>query len=360
MLLLFLIRFNFVMDTKILTKEDISAAGRIIRDGGLVVFPTETVYGLGADAFNAEACTRIFGAKGRPPDNPLIVHLAGPDDFSSAAAEPSDLLSQLFRAFSPGPLTIIVKKKAGIPAVVTGGLDTVALRIPSHPLALALLKEAGVPVAAPSANRSGYPSPTTFIAARKAMEGRVDAVIDGGDCDYGIESTVVAERDGKVVILRSGAVSAEAIAEVIGPERFSPAKQDAREGDERPQSPGMKYRHYRPDAEVIAASDIDAGMLRFKAAGRRCGIILFQPDETQSVEFRKLLGALVHSVDSEEEYARTLFQQLITFEEAGCELIVCELPPEKGLGRAVRDRLLRASGGGLYYPSSENSSRPSP
>ncbi len=333
------------MDTLILTGNDLSAAGRIINEGGLVVFPTETVYGLGADAFNAEACARIFSAKGRPPDNPLIVHLPDPHDISTAAEEPPELLAELFRVFSPGPLTVVVKKKDRIPDIVTGGLDTVALRVPSHPAALALLAEAGVPVAAPSANRSGYPSPTTFIAARKAMEGRVEAIIDGGDCDHGIESTVAAERDGKIIILRPGAVSAEAIAGVVGGSRVSAGKQDPCGNDDAPRSPGMKYRHYRPDAEVITADTISADTLRLKAAGKRCGIILFKPDDKRSVGLRKLQGTVVYSVATEEEYALKLFQQLITFEEAGCELIVCELPPGKGVGAAVRDRLLRASEG---------------
>ena len=243
-----LILKDILSDEKKLIKAAVT-----IQKGGLVVFPTETVYGLGADALNDRAVKSIFAAKGRPPDNPLIVHIAGVEDIETIA-EIDIIALKLFRVFSPGPLTIIMKKKKLVPDIVTAGLDTVAVRIPSHPVARKIISACGRPVAAPSANISGRPSPTNFSMAFSEMNGKVDVIIDGGDCNIGIESTVISINGKTVNILRPGVITGEMIKKALSGKItvrtvYNNSEQSA------PSSPGLKYSHYKPNADVYIVDD---------------------------------------------------------------------------------------------------------
>ena len=235
------------------TTEDINTAAAILRDGGLVAMPTETVYGLAADALNGEAVRRIFEAKGRPMDNPLIVHVAEFSDIERLrlVSEIPEKAIRLAKAFWPGPLTIIMKKGSVIPDEVSAGLDTVAIRIPSHPTARALIKTSALALAAPSANTSGKPSPTTAQHVIDDMDGRIEAVLDGGACSVGVESTVITLVADTPRILRPGIITREEIEAVIGSVDVDRAVLNKLESDEKASSPGMKYKHYSPKARVV-------------------------------------------------------------------------------------------------------------
>ncbi|OHD57454.1 MAG: threonylcarbamoyl-AMP synthase [Spirochaetes bacterium GWF1_51_8] len=337
--------------------DEIREASELLRGGGLVVFPTETVYGLGANALLPDAVNRIFGAKGRPADNPLIVHLAEASMLEMAARDIPPQAYRLFECFAPGPLSIVLPKRLEIPDTVTGGLDTVAVRIPAHPMARELIALAGVPVAAPSANRSGRPSPTGFAAACAEMDGLADCILDGGDCEIGIESTVAALDNGRIVILRPGAVTAEMIKnrlhiEVAG----APDSPDA------PRSPGTKYAHYKPDAEVIVAPRMNDGLLfgwMERLAGKTLGILRLFPevmtDDSTAIRARlEKLSAheastgcrvIERAFYSFEEYARELYRSFAELDGMGADRIVAEAVETNGLGRAIMDRLGKASGG---------------
>jgi L-threonylcarbamoyladenylate synthase len=227
----------------------IAHAGKLLREGELVVFPTETVYGLGGIATSDAAAQAIYEAKGRPSDNPLIIHVASPEDAESYAVT-NDTYYRLAEKFMPGPLTVILPKKDSIPLTVTGGLDSVAVRCPAHPVARALISAAGAPVAAPSANRSGRPSPTCAAHVVEDLDGRVAAIIDGGECEVGLESTIVKLVGDKGVLLRPGAITADALSCVCETE-IAHAVTAALAENERPLSPGMKYRHYAPQAPLV-------------------------------------------------------------------------------------------------------------
>lgn len=327
------------MRTLLLDRGQTAQAGRIIRGGGLVVFPTETVYGLGANAFDGEACLRIFAAKGRPADNPLIVHIASVSMLDGVAAETEDAARRLFAAFSPGPLTIILPRASHIPDAVTAGLPTVGVRIPSHPVAQALLDAAGVPVAAPSANLSGRPSPTDFETAVEQMSGRADAVLDGGACEHGLESTIVRVEAEKVRVLREGAVTREMIAEVLSAEGQEELPSEAMAAP----APGMRHAHYQPRARVVAveSEEVPEALARILEDPRESvGYIGFQAPRGAPVE---KLAEIVRPADPE-DYARRLYRAFYGFDAAGCTTVVAELPAPRGIGRALRDRLRRASG----------------
>jgi L-threonylcarbamoyladenylate synthase len=338
-------------------RDEIGEAAGILRNGGLAVFPTETVYGLGADAFSAEAVSRIFAAKGRPPDNPLIVHIDSPAMLEQAASDIPPLAYRLMECFSPGPLSIVLPKHPSIPEIVTGGLGTVALRIPSHPIARALIAASGVPLAAPSANRSGRPSPTTFGMACDEMDGRADIILDGGDCEVGIESTVVTLTGDTAVILRPGAVTAEMIRN-----RLHIDVTGAAEPSEIPQSPGTKYAHYRPNAAVLLTARMNDGLLyewMDRYAGKTIGILRLFPEimredggeirlRLDEIHARELLTGtrvIERAFYSFEEYARELYRTFAEFDRLGADVIIAEAVEETGLGRALADRLRKASGG---------------
>lgn len=323
-------------------EENIEKAAKIIADGGLVVMPTETVYGLGANALDKDAVTNIFKAKGRPMDNPLIVHLAKAEDAEKYAVT-SELYYKLAKKFMPGPLTIILPKKDIIPLEVTCGLDTVALRVPSNEIAHRLIERSGCPIAAPSANLSGKPSPTTFEHAYEDMNGRVDAIIDGGKCDVGVESTVIIIKGNSAEILRPGYVTYEDLTELVPDITVNEAvKQQCTSA--RPASPGMKYRHYAPSSPVYLVDGADRDIIEFfqtKQQTEKCGILCF--DEDLEHLFPK--NTLTFGGHFEEEkQAHELFDMLRRFDSMNVEAIYARLPSDKGVGLAVYNRLIRAAG----------------
>jgi L-threonylcarbamoyladenylate synthase len=309
----------------------LAAAAVVLRGGGLVAFPTETVYGLGADALSEAAVRRIYGAKGRPGDNPLIVHVDSLEAASKVAAWIPPLARQLAEQWWPGPLTLVLEADPSVPAITTGGLATVALRVPSHPVALALLHAAAVPIAAPSANRSGRPSPTSAQHVLDDLGDMVDLIIDGGTCGVGLESTVVDARGETPTVLREGAVTREQLG-------LGSLHTRQPEGDPS-LSPGTRYRHYAPscDVEIVATGDGAARAAAIAGTGRRVGLIGFSraapPVHTL---------AQVRDADA---MARCLYSALRAAESAGLDIVVVEAVAEVGIGRAVMDRLRRAAGG---------------
>lgn len=314
------------MKTQFLNHSSIHQAAKLLHRGQTVVFPTETVYGLGANAFSESAVRRIFLAKGRPSNNPLIVHVASVEMALTAAREVNPLARTLMERFWPGPLTLILPRSPELAPSVTAGLPTVGLRWPRHELCQQLLELCGFPVAAPSANRSGRPSPTSFQAARQEMDGRVAAILRGPDCQLGLESTVVGFDADRVVMYRPGAVTREDLEAVLNtPVTLAQLGSVAA-------SPGMLHRHYQPACPVHLYEE-----LREVAAGPQDWII--SPVSAQADgPGRRVL------VDGLEDYARRLYHLFLEAEAAGASGIWCWLPPEGGLGQALRDRLLRAAG----------------
>ncbi len=314
----------------------------IIRDGGLVAFPTETVYGLGVSAFRAEAVPKVFEAKGRPSDNPLIVHVAYPED-AEDIAQTSELYYKLAERFMPGPLTVILPKKDNIPEAVTGGLDSVGVRCPSHPVAHKLIIEAGVPIAAPSANLSGAPSPTLGVHVMRDMKGRADAVIDGGSCDFGLESTVIKLFGEDAVILRPGAVTEEELSEVCRSVTVSDAVKNPEKTGERPESPGMKYKHYSPNAEFILLDTDSTGVINYVNSLDEKGIGVILSDE----EIPRVNNAMVFSYgkkDDIREYCHRLFAIFRDADDKGVTKLFAPLPDDKGQSLALYNRMIRAAG----------------
>ena len=331
------------METKYLTekREDLAIAGEILRSGGTVIFPTETVYGLGANALDASAVRKIFAAKGRPSDNPLIVHIAELSMLPQLVREIPESAQKLIDAFWPGPLTLIFRKSDAIPTVVTGGMDTVAVRMPSQPAAKELLLTAGVPVAAPSANRSGLPSPTAFSHVKADMDGRVDAIIDGGDCRVGVESTVLDVSGTAPVLYRPGGITKEQIEELIGPIQVVT---ELKEG-ESPKSPGLKYKHYAPHAPVqILHGDLEQAKQYVKECcdRERVGVLVF--DEFPCLDPRAIAFSL-GSRNAPDAAAHRLFAGLRGLDDEGVSLILAPEIPELGVWSAVRNRLYRAAAG---------------
>ena len=267
------------MKTQVLpiTPESVALAARLLQQGELVALPTETVYGIAADARNGEAVKKIFEAKGRPQDNPLIVHICGMEMLNGIVSEVPERAKKLAAAFWPGPLTMIFKKKDIVPAKATGGLDTVAVRFPNHPVARAIIRAAGLPIAAPSANSSGKPSPTRASHVEYDLNGKIDMIVDGGAAEWGLESTIVDVSDEIPMILRPGAVTKEMIEEVVGQVEIDPAILHKPTADFKPKAPGMKYTHYSPKAEVFlvkgeqkaVAERINALAAAERAAGKK-------------------------------------------------------------------------------------------
>ena len=322
--------------------------GATIRAGGLVAFPTETVYGLGANGLDGAAVSRIFEAKGRPNDNPLILHIAKKSDLKELWRAVPDRARLLMDEFWPGPLTLVYLKSDKVPEEVTAGLDTVAVRMPSNRTALALIRAAGVPIAAPSANLSGKPSPTAAEHVAADMDGKIDVIIDGGPCAIGVESTVLSLMGDTATILRPGGITREMLEAVIGPVRLSPAVLAPLREGERPASPGMKYRHYAPDAEVIVgtgalpnmAAKLIAEYDRREAEGLRC--IIFATEETRRF-YRGKRYVIIGERKDPITLCENLFAQLRAC-EGEADVILCEATPETSLGLAYMNRLLRSAG----------------
>lgn len=331
-------------------RDSLKEAGEIIREGGLVAFPTETVYGLGADAMNAEASARIYSAKGRPSDNPLIVHIADVEQVAQIAAEIPRSAQAVMERFWPGPLTIILKKRPEVPKGTTGGLDTVAIRMPSHPVARALIRESGRVIAAPSANTSGRPSPTKAVHVWEDMKGRIPMIIDGGTVGIGIESTILDMTEEAPVILRPGYITREMLEELLGPVTIDPAVA----GRQMPvgiraKAPGMKYRHYAPKGQLVLVEGpekpviekINALTKEKEAQGCRVGVIA--TDETlpfYDADIRRSIGSRSHP----ETIAANLYDILRESDALELDYIYSESFFEEGLLDAVMNRMLKAAG----------------
>ena len=322
--------------------KEIARAAAVIRRGGLVVFPTETVYGLGGDATDSRAAGAIYAAKGRPSDNPLIIHVANPHDAERYAVT-SPMYYKLAEQFMPGPLTVILPKKDTIPRTVTGGLDTVAVRCPSHPVAHALIAAAGVPVAAPSANLSGHPSPTLAEHAVRDLEGRVDMILDGGPADFGLESTIVQLHGDDATLLRPGAVTPDALACVCHRVDIAPAVMAAMAENERPLSPGMKYKHYAPRAPLTLLDGDATAFLRTAANDPTVGILCY--DEEEPALAGK--GAVLFPVGPCNDLTAQAHRLFAALREAddhpALQKLYAHLPPQSGVGLALYNRLIRAA-----------------
>lgn len=328
------------------SQKALEKAGQIIRSGGLVVFPTETVYGLGADATNEKSTKSIFAAKGRPSDNPLIIHLNSVED-AEKYTYTNSLYYKIAKAFMPGPITVILRAKDIIPRTVTAGLDTVAVRIPVHPVARELIKKSGVPIAAPSANLSGSPSPTCFKYAFSDMNGRVDMIIDGGESEFGLESTIVKiENDDTLTLLRPGAVTVEDLKTVCENVIISDAVLAALKEGEKVLSPGMKYKHYAPKTEfLLLDGDFSA---RFDYISKREGRIALLCYDEEITEFERIIPKeLLLSAGRKSEpraQAKKLFTLLRDADALGADEIYAALPKLDGIGMALYNRMIRASG----------------
>ena len=301
----------------------------IIQRGGLVAFPTETVYGLGANGLDAAAVRRIFEAKGRPQDNPLILHVSSIEEAQAICLMDSRAV-ELAEAFWPGPLTLVLPAKDCVPLETRGGLATVAVRMPSHPVALELIKASGVPLAAPSANRSGRPSPTEAQSVRMDFGDRVDLILDGGSTRIGVESTVLDVSGEEPLLLRPGGITAEELTLFLGELKIPLS------GEALTRSPGTRYRHYAPVIPLLLWAGGNELVDALEASGRAwayVGIHTPPGNPLQSIRPETL-----------EAYAHALFSSLRQLENSGAEVLVAELPPQEGIGRAIRNRLERAAG----------------
>lgn len=336
------------LDKNCIEQEKLMAAARVIRDGGLVAFPTETVYGLGADARNPEASRRIYAAKGRPSDNPLIVHIANFEALTEITASIPEKALLLGRRFWPGPLTMIFAKNDNVPPETTGGLDTVAVRMPDHPIALALIEASTGYIAAPSANTSGRPSPTTAQHVYQDLSGKIPMILDGGPVGIGIESTIVDFSEEIPTILRPGYITKEMIEETIGEVRIDPGL-SGEDRNVRPKAPGMKYRHYAPKAELIlvkgqedaVVSAINRMVKEAEQQGKRAGII--GTDETCS-KYREGIVRSIGTRRKEETIAWHLYGILREFDELKADIIYSESFSGEGIGQAIMNRMLKAAG----------------
>ena len=327
--------------------ELIREAGKIIRDGGLVAFPTETVYGLGGDALNPLSSRKIYAAKGRPSDNPLIVHIADQQALSSIVGEIPGNAWKLAERFWPGPLTMILHKSDRVPRETTGGLDTVAVRMPNR-IAQEMIRAAGGYVAAPSANRSGRPSPTVARYVAEDLAGRVEMIIDGGDVEIGLESTIVDLTSDRPMVLRPGYITRQDLENVLSEVEEDRTLMEADAG-QAPKAPGMKYRHYAPKGEMTVVKGVEEQVVSYinercrecRDAGRRTGVIA--TDETLSGYCADVCRSVGCRHD-EEAIARELYRILREFDDEAVEVIYAEAFDDSGIGRAIMNRLLKAAG----------------
>lgn len=364
-----------IKDRKNIKDEELAEAAAVLRSGGLVAFPTETVYGLGGNALDEDAARKIYVAKGRPSDNPLIAHISCAADLAPLVKEIPVAGRKLMEAFWPGPLTMIFPKSGRVPYGTTGGLDTVAVRMPDDPVAGRLIALAGVPVAAPSANTSGRPSPTTADHVWQDMNGRIDMIIDGGPVGIGVESTIVDVSSPVPSVLRPGAITMEMLREVLGEVTIDPAILGPMKEDIRPKAPGMKYRHYAPEAELIlveAVEDEAAGYeaVRGQGGGGCCGqmgdgqvermvgkvrelahekliqgcqVGIICTDESRSCYTEGTVRS-IGARKSQESVAHNLYAVLREFDDLKVEYIFSESFSEDHLGQAIMNRLSKAAG----------------
>ncbi len=328
-----------------ISENDIKNAAEIIKRGGLVAFPTETVYGLGGDGTNPEASRKIYSAKGRPSDNPLIIHIAHPSD-AEKYTYTNETYYRLAERFMPGPLTVVMRARESVPRETRGGLSTVAVRCPSHPVARKLIELSGRPIAAPSANLSGSPSPTTARHVIDDMQGRVDIIIDGGDCEIGLESTIVKiEDDGSMTLLRPGRVTVSELA-CIAPVSLADAVTDRLREGEVALSPGMKYRHYAPSSPLVL---LDGDFLQVteyikKENKEKIAILCYTDDRDMVAE--ELPDADIYILgarDNINEQAHQLFAILRDADKHSYDVIYAPLPSREGVGLALYNRMIRAA-----------------
>lgn len=345
------------------TKEELQTAAGILQNGGLVAFPTETVYGLGGDGLRADAAKKIYEAKGRPSDNPLIIHIADIESLSRLTDSIPEKARILAEKFWPGPLTMIFPKSSQVPYGTTGGLDTVAVRMPSHPAALALIRESGVLIAAPSANTSGRPSPTKASHVKEDLDGKIDMILDGGTVGIGIESTIVDMTQEPPMILRPGYITKEMLEEAIGSVTIDKAILSKADPSLKPKAPGMKYKHYAPKGDLTiydgtgdtVVSYIAARAKKELAAGHTVGIIATE----ESLElYKKAFSAagctlpeegplslkVIGSRKDEASIAHSLYSLLRDFDSTSTQIILSECFSSDQLGQAIMNRLLKAAG----------------
>lgn len=324
------------------TADEIAKAGALLKAGALVAIPTETVYGLAADALNGKAVAAIFKAKGRPSDNPLIVHIADKAAWADLVTAVPASAKALADAFWPGPLTIILPASDKVPEEVTAGLSTVAVRLPSHPVARAVIEAAGTPLAAPSANRSGAPSPTTAARVFEDMDGRIAAIVDGGSCDVGVESTVVDLSGDTPRLLRPGGITPAQLKAVLGELVIDPAVTAQLEAGAKAASPGMKYKHYAPKAKVVLVKADAEKFAAFVNArqGEKVFALCFEGEQTALHVPYLTYGKR----DDAAAQARAVFDALRQLDDRGAAYVYAACPNPEGVGLAVYNRLLRAAG----------------
>ena len=335
------------MNTKRLTEKNMDEAAAILRDGGLVGIPTETVYGLGANGLNEEAVAHIFEAKGRPQDNPLILHIPDASWLERYCKDIPLTAYKLADAYWPGPMTMILRRKDIVPDAVTAGLDTVGMRCPAHPLCRAIIDAAGVPVAAPSGNTSGRPSPTTAQHMLEDMDGKIDAIVDGGPCSVGVESTIIDLTETPARLLRPGGITLEQLEAVLGEVAVDPAVTRLMGAGEQPKAPGMKYRHYAPKAPVTVVTGDPQKSAEYIAshAAPEDGIICFDeflPLFTRRSETRPVMD--LGPAGDKEEQARHSFDALRSFDHTSVPAIWAQCPDATGIGLAIANRLNKAAG----------------
>lgn len=323
----------------------ISLFANMLADGKTVIFPTETVYGLGANALDEDAAIKIYQAKGRPSDNPLLVHVADKEDVYDLVENVDDRAKLLMDKFWPGPLTIVFKKKAIIPDRTSGGLDTVAIRMPSDQVARDLIRQAGVPIAAPSANISGRPSPTKPEHIIRDMDGRVDGILVGGPCDYGVESTIIDLSEDLAMVLRPGSITLEMLGEVLGRVDLDPSLKN-KDDNIRAKAPGMKYKHYSPQAQVyiVKADDLEGFAERVDSLcednakkGLKIGVMTMNYDQHSYQAKVFDLGG------SDTEVAKNLFDSLISLDRESIDIAYVPYFEERGIGVAIMNRLKKAA-----------------
>lgn len=335
-----LIKINSIDD------EALKRAGQCIKDGGLVAFPTETVYGLGGDGLNEVAAKNIYLAKGRPSDNPLILHINDQKMLGRIVSEVTSMAKKIMTAFCPGPITIILPKSNIVPKAVTGGLDTIAVRMPDNDIARALIKYADTPIAAPSANISGRPSPTTAQAVYKDLQSRIDMVLDGGACQFGVESTIVDCTEDVPIILRPGAITKEMLEEIFPIVKIDKAIVGA---NVVPKAPGMKYKHYAPKVDMILiegdnkkmSSSIKEILHKYENEGKKVGLLV--SDEVAN----ELNHQNTFSYGSQENLAQIaskIYEGLRYFDDKDVDIILAQGTTDKGIGLAIMNRLHKASG----------------
>lgn len=357
------------METELLNIESVSSeqkaaalrkAGEIIREGGLVAFPTETVYGLGADALNAEAAAKIYAAKGRPSDNPLIVHIHDISQVYEIAEEVPDEAKAVMEKFWPGPLTIILNKKSCVPDGTTGGLHTVAIRMPSHPIARDFIRESGRMIAAPSANTSGRPSPTLASHVYEDMQGRIPLILDGGAVGIGIESTIIDMSTGIPTILRPGYITKDMLEEVLPEVKIDPAVSGrTMKKDIVAKAPGMKYRHYAPKADlsIIEGNEEDVvaciNHLTDEAVAKGLKVGVIATDETKA-RYAHADVLSIGSREEEETIAHHLYEVLRDFDDDRVDVIYSEAFYTPKMGQAIMNRLLKAAGHKIINAQEEN------